>query len=141
MLPSNFCQEQNRTEHDQGFSICFTIKNVLNSLCIAFNFQNNLIVLIYSKFALCNCNTRSYYHYVFETLSIRYIFLMWISQIFRTERKAMQTKKIKRKEELERLAIYCRNFHAILRYIYIYMYAYVSTSRWEQSSKVNYYEN
>ena len=26
-------------------------------------------------------------------------------------------------------------------YIYIYMYAYVSTSRWEQSSKVNYYEN
>ena len=91
------------------------------------------------QIALCNCNTRSYYHYVFEPLSIRYIFLMWISQIFRRERKAMQTKKIKRKEKLERLGIHCWNFHAILRYIY--MYVYVSTNRWEQSSKVNYYEN
>ena len=32
----------NRTEHSQGFSICFIIKNPLNSPSITFNFQNKL---------------------------------------------------------------------------------------------------
>ena len=31
-----------RTEHSQGFSICFIIKNPLNSSSITFNFQNKL---------------------------------------------------------------------------------------------------
>ena len=32
----------NRTEHNQGFSICFIIKNTLNSPSITFNFQKKL---------------------------------------------------------------------------------------------------
>ena len=36
------CVLYNRTEHSQGFSICFIIKNPLNSLSITFNFQNKL---------------------------------------------------------------------------------------------------
>ena len=32
----------NRTEHSQGFSICFIIKNLSNSPSITFNFQNKL---------------------------------------------------------------------------------------------------
>ena len=32
----------NRTEHSQGFSICFIIKNPLNYPSITFNFQNKL---------------------------------------------------------------------------------------------------
>ena len=32
----------NRTQHSQGFSICFIIKNPLNSLRITFNLQNKL---------------------------------------------------------------------------------------------------
>lgn len=39
--------KQNRTR--SRILYLFTIKNVLNSPRIAFNFQNNLIVLIYSK--------------------------------------------------------------------------------------------
>ena len=31
-----------RTEHSQGFSICFIVTNLLNSPCITFNFQNKL---------------------------------------------------------------------------------------------------
>ena len=31
----------NRTEHNQGFSICFIIKNTLNSPSITFNFKKN----------------------------------------------------------------------------------------------------
>ena len=34
----------NKTEHSQGFSICLIIKNPLNSLRTAFNFQNKLYV-------------------------------------------------------------------------------------------------
>ena len=36
------CVLYNRTEHSQGLSICFMIKNLLNSPCITFNFQNKL---------------------------------------------------------------------------------------------------
>ena len=36
------CVLYNRTEHSQGFSICSIIKNLLNSPCITFNFQNKL---------------------------------------------------------------------------------------------------
>ena len=36
------CALYNRTEQSQGFSICFIIKNPLNSPSITFNFQNKL---------------------------------------------------------------------------------------------------
>ena len=36
------CVLYNRTEHSQGFSICFIIKNPLNYPSITFNFQNKL---------------------------------------------------------------------------------------------------
>ena len=36
------CMLYNRTEHSQGFFICFMVKNPLNSPCITFNFQNKL---------------------------------------------------------------------------------------------------
>ena len=53
----------NRAEHSHGFSICFIIKNPLNSPSITFNFQNKLYFqseqqrrqhALYSRKARCN---------------------------------------------------------------------------------------
>ena len=86
----------NITEHSQGFSICFIIKNPLNSPRITFNFQNKFLIpkrTTVSSHALYSHRARYNKPIRILVIIVQIICLQWLNVAFHTtHRKGHESK-------------------------------------------------